>query len=185
LSETFSQLSNRVREWIISNYRRAKLNFSNLPHDTADVLEATFPSYSTIDPANRLALFQAVVSTMLMHVFEEPLFVGLPETGPLATLRQIANIVRTTGTGYENWRHATIRSLQERSPSIRNIASLARHHVYGNTTRNPVRVERYTDRDGGLSKFAFASEGTIQSGICSRAKWLQTKLRRRPHGAYQ
>jgi hypothetical protein len=144
LSETFSQLSNRVREWIISNYRRAKLNFSNLPHDTADVLEATFPSYSTIDPANRLALFQAVVSTMLMHVFEEPLFVGLPETGPLATLRQIANIVRTTGTGYENWRHATIRSLQEsdaartireeKTLQIDRLASGILHHLHAITS---------------------------------------------------
>jgi hypothetical protein len=144
LSEAFSQLSNRVREWVISNYRRAKLNFSNLPQDTADVLETTFPSYSTIDPANRLALFQAVVSTTLMHVFEESLFVGLPQTGPLATLRQIATIIRNTGTGYENWRHATIRSLQEsdaartikeeKTLQIDRLASEILHHLHAITS---------------------------------------------------
>ncbi|KAF2447267.1 hypothetical protein P171DRAFT_248850 [Karstenula rhodostoma CBS 690.94] len=112
LSEAFSQLSNRVREWVISNYRRAKLNFSDIPQDTAEVLQATFPSYMTIDAANRLALFQAIVSHTLMHIFEEALFVGLPKTGPVATLRQIATLFQNTA-GYQDWRHATIRSLQE------------------------------------------------------------------------
>lgn len=113
LSETFSQLSNRVREWVISNYRRAKINLNDLPQDTTEILQDTFPSYKTIDPANRLALFQAIVSAALMHVFDEVLFFGLPEIGPLASLRQIATIIQNTGAGYQNWRHCTIRSLQE------------------------------------------------------------------------
>ncbi|KAL5376089.1 hypothetical protein DPSP01_010682 [Paraphaeosphaeria sporulosa] len=143
LSETFSQLSNRVREWVISNYRRAKLNFIDLPQDTVQVLQATFPSYMTIDPTNRLALFQNIVSNTLMHIFEESLFIGLPETGPFATLRQIASLVQKTD-GYQNWRHSTIRCLresdtkatvnEERARQIDRLASEILHHLHAVTS---------------------------------------------------
>ncbi|KAL5416990.1 hypothetical protein PMIN06_002903 [Paraphaeosphaeria minitans] len=137
LSDTFSQLSNRIREWVISNFRRAKMNLNDLPQDTAEVLQATFPSYMSIDPANRLALFQAIVSNTLMSVFGELLFVGLPEKGPLANLRQIANLIQDTA-GYQNWRHSTIRCLQksdatristERARQIDRLASEISHHL--------------------------------------------------------
>ncbi|KAL1606691.1 hypothetical protein SLS60_004098 [Paraconiothyrium brasiliense] len=113
LSQSFSQLFNRVREWVISNYRRAKLNFNDIPSDTAEALEAISPLYRNVDPANRLALFQALVSHTMMNIFQEFVFVGIPKTGPLATLRQVASTIRSTGIGFQNWRHATIRSLQE------------------------------------------------------------------------
>ncbi|KAJ4356280.1 uncharacterized protein N0V89_004311 [Didymosphaeria variabile] len=152
LSETFSQLFNSVREWVISNYRRAKVKFSDLPLDTAEILEAISPLYRTVDPANRLALFQALVSYMLMNIFQEFLFVGIPETGPLATLRQVASTIRSTGTGYQNWRHVTIRSLQESDAAytIKEgkahqrdlLASCILHHLLAITSTTPLPEAR-------------------------------------------
>lgn len=143
LSETFSQLSNRIREWIVSNYRRAKMNFDSLPQDTVQVLQATLPSYKAIDSTNRLALFQAVVSNTLMHIFEESLFVGLPDAGPTASFKQMVNLIENT-PGYQFWRHATIRCLREsdaklivKEERVRQIDRLAfeiLHHLHAITS---------------------------------------------------
>ncbi|KAF1978028.1 hypothetical protein BU23DRAFT_525671 [Bimuria novae-zelandiae CBS 107.79] len=105
LSETFSQLSNRVREWVISNFR-----------------------------------------SKMMRIFHEPIQVGLPETGPLASLRDIAATIRTTGDEYQNWRHTTIRSLSKsearfkivegRKLQVHQLATDVLHHLITITFAN-------------------------------------------------
>lgn len=113
LSETFLQLSNRVREWVISNFRKTKLHLSNIPPSTARALEAVLPDSGSVIQTDRLALFQALVSNTMMRILQEPVLVGLPETGPLASLRDIAAIIQSNSADYQNWRHATIRGLQK------------------------------------------------------------------------
>lgn len=113
LSEKFSHLSNRIREWVINNFRRTKLDVNNIPPDTARALEEVLLDGNSVASSDRLALFQAFVSRIMMHIFREPLFVGLPESGPTAHLREVAMSLQNTGTDYQTWRHATITCLQK------------------------------------------------------------------------
>ena len=112
LSETFTQLSNRVREWVVNNFRRTKLDLNDVSPVTAKALEGVLLNGKEVAPTDRLALFQALVSSTMMQIFRETIFVGLPESGPLASLRNIAAIMQSAGSDYQVWRHATIRSLQ-------------------------------------------------------------------------
>ncbi|KAF2639251.1 hypothetical protein P280DRAFT_481404 [Massarina eburnea CBS 473.64] len=110
LTESFSQLANRVREWVITNFRRAKLNLTNLPPDVVLALEDISPTYQRIE--DRLPLYQALISNVLMHIFREPILVGLPEHGPLAAVRKLAECLYNPSPEYREWRRCTIRSIE-------------------------------------------------------------------------
>lgn len=146
LAEAFSQLSNRVREWVISNFRRTKLELNNIPPETARALEAVSPHYKNIDSSDRLALYQAVISSTMMHIFREPIVIGLPQTGPLATIRQLAAYIHDAGADYREWRRVTIRSLekseakhalqQEREKLVHRLSGEIGHHLFTLTSIN-------------------------------------------------
>ena len=113
LVESFSQLANRVREWTVSNFRRLKPNFDNLPKETEDTLRALCPHYMTgIQGADRLALYQAIISNSLMQIFDSPLIFGLSSTGSLAIVQSFAEQVHDGGTAYGQWKRATIQVLE-------------------------------------------------------------------------
>ncbi|KAL1792378.1 hypothetical protein ACET3X_008885 [Alternaria dauci] len=112
LAESFSQLANRVREWTVSNFRRSRLHLDNLPKETEDVLRVLNPQYKvSIQSTDKLALYQAVVSTSLMQIFESPIVFGMPRTGPSAALRPFAERIQHLGTVYREWVRATVQVL--------------------------------------------------------------------------
>jgi hypothetical protein len=113
LAESFSQLANRVREWTVSNFRRSRLNLDNLPKETEDVLSVLSPQYRAhVQSTHKLVLYQAVVSTCLVQIFNSPIVFGLPSTGPLAALRQFAEHTQHLGTTYREWVRATVQVLE-------------------------------------------------------------------------
>lgn len=146
LSEGLSQLAHRVREFVISNFRRTKLELSSIPTETVRALEAISPVYKTIDPTDRLALYQALISSAMMHIFREPIIVGLPETGPLAPIRQLAAYIHNTGADFREWRRTTIRSLekseakhtlhQEKVKLVHRLSSEVGHQLFTLTSIN-------------------------------------------------
>ncbi|PSN68959.1 hypothetical protein BS50DRAFT_586331 [Corynespora cassiicola Philippines] len=146
LSEAFSQLANRVREWAISNFRRTKLDLSNLPPETIKVLETIYPGYSQIDPTDRLALYQALISNSMMHIFNETIAVGLPEVGPLAAFKQLASYIRDAGPAYHEWCRATMRTLEksearhslqeEKQKLLHRLAGEIEHQLFTLTSIN-------------------------------------------------
>ena len=141
LAESFSQLANRVREWTVSNFRRSRLNLDNLPKETEDVLRALNPQYrASIQSTDKLALYQAVVSTSLMQVFDNSIVFGLPSTGPLGALRQFAERTQHLGTAHREWVRATVQVLErseangeiqkESEASIHRLAGEASHILF-------------------------------------------------------
>ncbi len=113
LAEALSRIANRVREWVIGNFRRTKFDFSNIPPDTERALRAISPSYYNINPTDRLALYQALISSAMMHIFHESVVVGLPEAGPLAATRDLATYMHDMGAEYREWLQNTIRCLEK------------------------------------------------------------------------
>jgi hypothetical protein len=111
LVASFSELANRVREWTVSNLRRTKPHFDNLPKETEEVVGKLYPQYrSGIQGADKFALYQAVISNSLMHIFESPLVFGLPAS--LAAILSFADEVQDSGAAYGEWKRATIQVLE-------------------------------------------------------------------------
>lgn len=108
LADSFSQLANRVREWVVSNYRRTKMDFDNLPESTVQMLRSIKVNYTETDPADKLALYQAIVSRMLMRIFEEPLVVGMPDQGVCTGLRAFFKCTQHAGAESWEWRRTTL-----------------------------------------------------------------------------
>jgi hypothetical protein len=112
LAESFSQLANRVREWVVSNYRRTKMNFDGLPYTTVTILKSIKAKYETIERADKLALYQAVVSLMLMRIFDEPITMGLRKKGMFEGMREFAVGIQNSGAEFREWRRATVRAIE-------------------------------------------------------------------------
>jgi hypothetical protein len=106
-------LFNRIREWVISNFRRTKTDTTQLPPVTVKALRSLTPAYESIEKSDRLSLYQALVTNALMQVLEEPIVVGLPHTGPLAAIRSFAESIQDTGPEYREWRRATVRLIEK------------------------------------------------------------------------
>jgi hypothetical protein len=137
LAESFSQLANRVREWTVSNFRRSKLNLSNLPKETAEALRALNPRYmASIQSTDKLALYQAIVSTSLIRILDSSIVFGLPSIGPLAALRPIAEHTQHLGTTYREWVRATIQLLErsEANGEIKKENEASLHRLTGEIT---------------------------------------------------
>lgn len=113
LAESFLQLANRVREWVVSNYRRTKLNLHDLPETIIRLLRTIKIEYEKIEGADKLALYQAVVSHILMRIFNEPMIVGMPERGLWADVREFSLCIRDVGTDFHEWRRTTLRTLEK------------------------------------------------------------------------
>ena len=119
LAESLTQVANRVREWVVSNYRRSKPRFDSLPKETDIFLRAIYPSYMIdIKTTDKLILYQAIVSHSLMQILGTPGIFGLPDTGPLAAIRPLAEHVQDAGSAYREWVRATIQALEHSAAHI-------------------------------------------------------------------
>ncbi|XTI93382.1 hypothetical protein V2W45_1252381 [Cenococcum geophilum] len=114
LTERMDQLYHRTREWVISNFRRSKLNLSNIRKETAEVLENIYPEYVKTQPSEKIGLYQAVVMNSIMKIFNEKACIGLPEDGPLAKVRELATYLQgNQAPEFREWRRCTIRALEK------------------------------------------------------------------------
>jgi hypothetical protein len=121
LVASFSQLANRVREWVISNFRRTKFHVTELPPETVKVLRSISPSYEEVENTDRLTLYQAIISNALLRILEEPIAV-CSKTGLVAMFTQIAEDIYATSASpeYREWRRATVRVI-EKSQALRTL----------------------------------------------------------------
>lgn len=113
LAESFSQLANRVREWVVSNYRRTNLNLHNLPETTVTTLRSIKEDYESIDGIDKLALYQAVATRVLMRIFNELVVIGMPERGFYGGVREFSARIQNAGINFHEWRRATIQVIEK------------------------------------------------------------------------
>jgi hypothetical protein len=113
LADLLYQLANKVREWVVSNYRRTKMNVENLPEAVALMLRSINADYQNINEADKLAFYQAIVSRILVQVLEEPLCVGMPDHGIYIGLKTLCKDARHHRTELREWRRTTIRMIEK------------------------------------------------------------------------
>ncbi|KAA8619316.1 hypothetical protein PtrSN002B_003401 [Pyrenophora tritici-repentis] len=113
LADSFTQVANRIREWTVSNYRRSKPRFDNIPKESHVAFGTICPRYRTdIKTTDKLTFYQAIVSDSLMKVLDSPVMFGLPSTGPLAAIVPLAKQVQDAGGAYRVWIRATVQALE-------------------------------------------------------------------------
>jgi hypothetical protein len=117
LAEGFSQLANRVREWVVSNYRRSKLSFDGLSEANVELLRAITEDFESIDTVDKLPLYQAVVSRILMRIFDEPVMIGMPDQGLYAGLRSFAASAQSGGVDVREWKRVTLQVVERSTPA--------------------------------------------------------------------
>lgn len=117
LAEDFSQLANRVREWVVSNYRRSKMSFGGLSEASVGLLRAIKEDFENIDTVDKLPLYQAVVSRILMQIFDEPVVIGMPDEGLYAGLRSFAGRAQANGVDFQEWRRVTLQVVERCTPA--------------------------------------------------------------------
>ncbi|KAJ4364247.1 hypothetical protein N0V95_000869 [Ascochyta clinopodiicola] len=112
LAEAFAQLANRVREWVVSNYRRTKMNLVDAPSATTELLRSIKTNYEVIKPTDKLALYQAIASRVLMRIFDELVVFGMPGWGMYAGVRAFSAEIQNAGAEFCDWRRATLRVIE-------------------------------------------------------------------------
>lgn len=112
LADSFSQLANRIREWVVSNFRRSKLNFNNLPCEALEALTAIMPGCETVGDTDRISLYEAIVWSASTQILESPLIAGLLDVGVGGAIRQCAEVLDSSDL-YDEWRRVTIRALEQ------------------------------------------------------------------------
>jgi hypothetical protein len=139
LVDSFTQLANRIREWTISNFRRTKMELSDVSKETSTILRSIAPDFENLAATDRLAFFQAIIAQALMQIFQEPLIVGVPLAHQLPS--QLVGIRSFTeefqdpmSAEFSEWRRATIRLL-ERSEALKDLLEYTKdsllHRVAG------------------------------------------------------
>ncbi|KAE8853871.1 hypothetical protein CFE70_003710 [Pyrenophora teres f. teres 0-1] len=121
LADSFTQIANRIREWSVSNYRRSKPRFDNLPKESQVAFRKICPRYRIdVKATDKLTFYQAIISDSLMQILGSPVMFGVPRTGPLAAIISLAEHVQDAGGAYREWIRATIQAL-ERSAAYVDI----------------------------------------------------------------
>ncbi|KAF2741106.1 hypothetical protein EJ04DRAFT_571821 [Polyplosphaeria fusca] len=177
LSEQMDLLYHRIREWVISNFRRTKLDFSNLTTETARMLESIHPDPTQMESSDRLSFYQSIISSKLMQIFNEPIMIGLPKTGPLAPVTQIAAYIHDVGHDYREWRRATVLALHrsgaasqidaEKKELLHAMVNDIKTHLSNLTsvTITPAAMASLSDifcNSNGDTAYAAAAEGALQ-----------------------
>ncbi|KAI9793030.1 MAG: hypothetical protein M1833_000851 [Piccolia ochrophora] len=77
--ERMRTLGHDLQNWTINNFRRAKLQVSNLSDEVRSEVYAAVSGYDTLAHTSRLAVIQAIVTKKLVDDIFASYFVGLPK----------------------------------------------------------------------------------------------------------
>ncbi|KAK5148924.1 hypothetical protein LTR04_000316 [Oleoguttula sp. CCFEE 6159] len=114
-------LNHEIQNWVVNNFRRTKsVDFSNLPSTLKEALGRTVPLYETLARSAKLSIYQAMVMSHLMEVFNAKYFFGLPHDGPFGQLESIADHFRSMQASadapsveYSQWRSTTFELVRQ------------------------------------------------------------------------
>ena len=78
LCKDMDNLAFDIQNWILNNFRKYKLDLSNLDEETEKTVEIAVPRWKAAAGIAKNAFLQALASTILCDVFNDDFFVGLP-----------------------------------------------------------------------------------------------------------
>ncbi|KAI3555297.1 hypothetical protein CABS01_12414 [Colletotrichum abscissum] len=136
-----ARLSNGLQNWVIVNFRRAKLDFAAASDDVLEELGQLVPMYADLEPSAKVHMLQSVVSRVLVETIFNSYFFGLPkeQAEQLKAVEQTLSGYVDSPEAINNWRSTTLALLQREADSKMQAETLAA------TDRVIARVNRILD----------------------------------------
>ncbi|KAF2762168.1 hypothetical protein EJ05DRAFT_497035 [Pseudovirgaria hyperparasitica] len=128
VAERMDGLYHRVRNWVVSNYRRSQPDLACLSNVHLQRLSNCVPRYQDLDLRTwKISVYQAMVMRELIYIFQDEHCYGLPHDGILGQVRTLAQELRSTGLEYRKWHSGTVELLLRTSPDslVQNTKNLA------------------------------------------------------------
>ncbi|OAA66296.1 hypothetical protein ISF_04134 [Cordyceps fumosorosea ARSEF 2679] len=151
-----ARLGNGLQNWVISHFRRAKLDLSTLDDETTEEISNLIPMYEELATTAKVHLLQSVVSRILVDMVFDAYFVGLSDdqTRQLCQMEEtLGELCGDSGSGesVNRWRAATLSLLRrEGSPALlRDGATAVAEAVVAQTSRILDRLTGGSSGGGG------------------------------------
>ncbi|EAQ83987.1 hypothetical protein CHGG_10391 [Chaetomium globosum CBS 148.51] len=112
--EGMARLGNGLQNWVLVNFRRAKLDLSSAHEDTISELARLVPMYEELASTSRIHLLQSVVSRYLVELVFGAYFIGLP-TDVAAQIKQVEAFLSSTSSpeSVNQWRSLTLTTIKK------------------------------------------------------------------------
>lgn len=112
--EMMQRLGNGIQNWVIQNFRKARIDLRSARDETRNDMLWLVPTYESLIATSKVHLIQSIVSRILVtHVFEV-YFIGLPGERIIDlrdTERYLSSVIGDSGK-VNQWRSATLALLR-------------------------------------------------------------------------
>ncbi|KAE8445489.1 hypothetical protein EG329_013379 [Mollisiaceae sp. DMI_Dod_QoI] len=117
VGERVRGLGNGLQNWVITNFRRTKIDLEKMDGDTKDQLLHLVPTYESLASSSKVHLIQSLVSRILVEEIFSAYFVGLPKD-QADEFSKVEKHLSSFGTieSMNQWRSATLSIIQKEAP---------------------------------------------------------------------
>ncbi|KAL7806269.1 hypothetical protein V8C44DRAFT_339459 [Trichoderma aethiopicum] len=119
-----TKLGNGLQNWVITNFRKAKLDLSKASDDTLAELGRLVPMYEELVHTSKVHLLQSIVSSILVDMVFNAYYVGLSEqeTQHIQQMERLLSSLCSSTDVVNQWRSSTLALLRREA-----------HHLHDNT----------------------------------------------------
>ncbi|KAL7921545.1 hypothetical protein ACQKWADRAFT_295334 [Trichoderma austrokoningii] len=119
-----TKLGNGLQNWVITNFRKAKLDISQASDATLVQLAHLVPMYEDLLHTSKVHLLQSIVSSILVETVFNAYYVGLSEqdTRHFQQMEQLLTFLCSSTDAVNQWRSSTLALLRREA-----------HHLHDNT----------------------------------------------------
>lgn len=112
--EYMQRLGNSLQNWVITNFRRAKIDIGKANNKTRESLLELVPTYESLASSSKVHLIQSIISRLLVNSIFQEYFVGLPKTRS-EELKSMEDYLNEFGPveSMNQWRSTTLAILRK------------------------------------------------------------------------
>ncbi|KAL2139534.1 hypothetical protein VTI28DRAFT_5070 [Corynascus sepedonium] len=111
--DAMAKLGNGLQNWVLVNFRRARIDLSGVHEDAISELSRLVPMYEELVSTSKIHLLQSVVSRLLVEFVFDAYFVGLPDE-VAGQIKQVEAFLSSTSSpeSINQWRSLTLAMLK-------------------------------------------------------------------------
>ncbi|KAJ4267345.1 hypothetical protein NW762_003449 [Fusarium torreyae] len=132
-----ARLGNGLQNWVIVNFRKAKINLENLDEATLAEVNELVPMYEELASTHKVYLLQSIVSRILVEMVFDAYFVGLSEeqTQQFRQLEKVISSYAASDEAINQWRSSTLALLRRDASSLEESTSSVTEAILTRITR--------------------------------------------------
>ncbi|KAF5248968.1 hypothetical protein FAUST_48 [Fusarium austroamericanum] len=132
-----ARLGNGLQNWVIVNFRKAKINLENLDEATLAEISELVPMYEELASSHKVYLLQSIVSRILVEMVFGAYFVGLTDeqTQQFRQLEKLLSSYADSDEAINHWRSSTLSLLRRDSSSLKESTSSVTEVILKRITR--------------------------------------------------